>query len=64
MPAFSFEKLSPPLRRETVPVTAAKPHRGLIVQMLDRLTEARLRRTERDISAEPSRPTQPDTRGD
>ncbi|MBR1218358.1 hypothetical protein JQ557_10185 [Bradyrhizobium sp. U87765 SZCCT0131] len=49
MPAFSFEKISPPVRREAVPVSvpvaSPKPVRGLIVQMLDRLTEARLRRS-------------------
>ena len=48
MPAFSFEKISPPVRREAVPVslpaTPSKPARGLIVQMLDRLAEVRLRR--------------------
>ncbi|MEW6644006.1 MAG: hypothetical protein AB1586_26090 [Pseudomonadota bacterium] len=53
MPAFSFEKISPPVQRDPVPVSgpvAPKPARGLIVQMLDRLTEARLRRTGADLS--------------
>jgi hypothetical protein len=53
MPAFSFEKLPPPIRRESVP--AAKPQRGLIIQMLDRLTEARLRRMNGKIADEISR---------
>jgi hypothetical protein len=58
MPAFSFEKLSPPVRRETAVSSSSLPNlpksshpkssRGIIVQMIDRLTEARLRRTERD----------------
>lgn len=43
MPAFSFEKLSPPVRREVVPSAPVKP-RGLIHQMLDRLAAARQRR--------------------
>lgn len=54
MPAFSFEKISAPVQRESVaatgPVAPAKPARGLIVQMLDRLTEARLRRNGADLS--------------
>ncbi|MGO4711261.1 hypothetical protein [Bradyrhizobium sp. 2TAF24] len=53
MPAFSFEKISPPPRRDPVPVSGpvapSKPARGLIVQMLDRLTEVRLRRAGVDI---------------
>ena len=55
MPAFSFEKLSPPVRRETaasnsLPNLSSRPKssRGIIVQMIDRLTEARQRRIERD----------------
>lgn len=54
MPAFSFEKLPPPVRRETAAsnslptLSHPKSTRGIIVQMIDRLTEARQRRTERD----------------
>ena len=44
MPAFSFEKISPPTRRGPV-VAIAKKQRGVIVQMLDRFVEARVRRT-------------------
>jgi hypothetical protein len=49
MPAFTFEKISPPKRSPPVhlgpaAVIAKKP-RGVIVQMLDRLVEARLKRT-------------------
>lgn len=50
MPAFSFEKLSPPIRREPVPSAAVKP-RGLIHQMLDRLAAARHRRGADDGAA-------------
>jgi hypothetical protein len=45
MPAFTFEKISSPLRRGAPPATAAaKKPRGAIVQILDRFGEARLRR--------------------
>jgi hypothetical protein len=40
MPVFSFEKISPPVRRPIAP-TARKPG-GFIVQILDRLAEARV----------------------
>lgn len=50
MPAFSFERLSPPRQRGPVPV-AEKKQRGVIVQLLDRLTEARLKRSARVLSA-------------
>jgi hypothetical protein len=44
MPAFSFEKISPPIRRGPIP-SIAKKQRGVIVQILDRFVEARIRRT-------------------
>jgi hypothetical protein len=44
MPAFSFEKISPPARRTAAPA-ANKKQRGVIVQMLDRLAEARAKRS-------------------
>jgi hypothetical protein len=44
MPAFTFEKISPPVRRGPVS-PAAKKQRGVIVQFLDRLVEARVKRT-------------------
>jgi hypothetical protein len=44
MPAFSFEKISPPVRRGPVPAIVKK-QRGVIVQMLDRFVEARVKRT-------------------
>jgi len=40
MPAFTFEKISPPVRAPT-----AKKQRGAIVQILDRFVEARVKRT-------------------
>jgi hypothetical protein len=44
MPAFSFEKISPPVRRGPIP-SIAKKQRGVIVQILDRFVEARVKRT-------------------
>jgi hypothetical protein len=44
MPAFTFEKISPPVPRGQIPPTAKK-QRGVIVQILDRFVEARVRRT-------------------
>jgi hypothetical protein len=47
MPAFSFEKISPPIRRGPVPAIA-KRQRGVIVQILDRFVEARVKRSQRE----------------
>ena len=44
MPAFSFEKISPPIRRGPIP-SIAKKQRGVIVQILDRFVEARVKRS-------------------
>lgn len=46
MPAFMFEKISPPIHRVAQAVTINEP-RGVIVQMLDRLTANRLQREAR-----------------
>ena len=43
MPAFTFEKISPPVRRAPAAATPKKP-RGLISQVIDRLAERRARR--------------------
>ena len=43
MPLFSFEKISPPASRGPIPPAVVKK-RGLIVQILDRFVEARLKR--------------------
>jgi hypothetical protein len=46
MPAFTFEKISPPADRGgPAPPVANKKQRGVIVQILDRLVEARVKRT-------------------
>jgi hypothetical protein len=44
MPAFTFEKISPPVRRGPIPAIEKK-QRGVIVQILDRFVEARVKRT-------------------
>jgi hypothetical protein len=46
MPAFSFEKISPPVRRGPTP-SIEKKQRGVIVQILDRFVTARVKRTKR-----------------
>jgi hypothetical protein len=46
MPAFSFEKISPPVNHGRVPATEKKP-RGVIVQILGRFVEARVERDQR-----------------
>jgi hypothetical protein len=54
MPAFTFEKISPPAPRGSIPPVAAGSttvvtrQRGVIVQLLDRFVEARVRRTLRE----------------
>jgi len=49
MPVFTFEKISPPVRPPVAP--AARKQRGIIVQILDRLGEARVRRSLREGKA-------------
>ena len=46
MPAFTFEKISPPVRRGPIP-PIVKKQRGLIVQMLESFVEARVKRTQK-----------------
>jgi len=43
MPVFTFEKISAPVRSGAV-APADKKQRGVIVQMLDRFVEARVKR--------------------
>jgi hypothetical protein len=45
MPAFSFEKISPPVRRGPIAEADEKKPRGLIVRLLDRFSEARTERS-------------------
>jgi hypothetical protein len=47
MPAFTFEKISPPVRRGPIPAIVKK-QRGLIVQILDSFVEARVKKSERE----------------
>jgi len=49
MPAFMFEKISSPVQRGAQIATFKEP-RGVIVQMLDRLAETRLRRQAKALS--------------
>lgn len=46
MPAFTFEKISPPIRRGPLP-PIEKKQRGVIVQVLGRFVDARVKRSER-----------------
>ena len=58
MPAFTFEKISPPVRRGPIP-PIAKKQRGVIVQILDRFVEARVKRSqneEQGVARDPHRP--------
>ena len=48
MPAFMFEKISSPVHR-AAKVVATNESRGVIVQMLDRLTANRLQREARAV---------------
>jgi len=45
MPAFTFEKISPSERQGPIPPVANKKQRGVIVQILDRFAERRVKRT-------------------
>ena len=54
MPAFTFEKISPPVRRGPIAPVVQK-QRGVLVQVLGRFVEARVQRAERNES-NPDRP--------
>jgi hypothetical protein len=62
MPAFTFEKISPPADRGPIPPVANKKQRGVIVQILDRFAEARVKRTLKEgkgaIASNPHRPSE------
>jgi hypothetical protein len=49
MPAFTFEKISPPADTETTSPIAPVKRRGALVRFLDRLTSARLKTSEDGI---------------
>jgi hypothetical protein len=54
MPAFSFEKISPPTPRAPVAATSVvRKQPGVIVQMLDRFVEARVKRAAREQKTRP-----------
>jgi hypothetical protein len=50
MPAFSFEKISPPVRSVANPPVEKKP-RGVIVQILDRFAVVRAKRSPKETIA-------------
>jgi hypothetical protein len=61
MPAFMFEKISPPaggpvssVANGSAPSTAKK-QRGVIVQILDRFVETRVKRASREDKGAPGR---------
>ncbi len=58
MPAFTFEKLSPPSVRGAtpVPVPPAKKPRRLLGHMIDRFVEARVRKNLRKRGGTPQQP--------
>ena len=49
MPAFTFEKITPRAQRESSAPAAGSVRRGTLMRFLDRLTSARLQKSERDI---------------
>ena len=59
MPVFTFEKISPPADRGPVPPVANKKQRGVVVKMLDRFAEARVKRSLKKgvIARNPDRPS-------
>jgi hypothetical protein len=60
MPAFTFEKISPPPENPgPIPPIANKKQRGVVVKMLDRFAEARVKRSMKKgvIARNPQRPT-------
>jgi hypothetical protein len=58
MPAFSFEKISPPTVRGPI-APIAKKQRGLIVQLLDRFVEARVKKSLREEKVVTTPPQDP-----
>ena len=58
MPAFTFEKISPPVRRGPIAPIESK-QRGVIVQVLGRFVEARVQRAERVEQSGQSRREKP-----
>ena len=48
MPAFTFEKISPPGEHHPVTPVANKKQRGVIIQILDRFAEARVKQSKEE----------------
>jgi hypothetical protein len=46
MPAFTFEKITPPAEREPGGPIASTVRRGALMRFIDRLTPARLQKSE------------------
>jgi hypothetical protein len=59
MPVFTFEKISPSPRRVPPSAPAAEKPRSVIVQILDRFVEARVKRTAVDEKAGQPRQRKP-----
>ena len=53
MPAFMFEKISPPVHGAPAPGAADK-RRGIVRQILHRVAEARVKRIQRDKTESPA----------
>jgi hypothetical protein len=49
MPAFSFEKITPPAQIESPGPLASTVRRGALMRLIDRLTSARLQKSQDDI---------------
>jgi hypothetical protein len=49
MPVFTFEKISPPADRAPIPPVANKKQRGVLILMLDRFAQARVKRTLKEV---------------
>ena len=58
MPVFTFEKISPPMRRVPASSSAVEKPRGVLTQLFDRFTEARARRASSDDKTDQPQPRQ------
>jgi len=56
MPAFSFEKILPPVPNVPAAATSVVRKPGIILQMLDRFVEARVKRAGTEKSKPASKP--------
>jgi hypothetical protein len=50
MPAFTFEKISPPAADRNTPPPVAKKPRSVFAHMIDRFVDARIKKNERKVS--------------